>query len=79
MNTLIDFVRYTKSWEYVIAICAIFSFIVFWRLATGGSQSKANKDVVAKLATRPAPGGLRGRRPAPDEAGEDEQAHRPAA
>lgn len=32
MNTLIDFVRFTKGWEYVIAICAIFSFIAFWML-----------------------------------------------
>lgn len=35
METLIEFVRYTKGWEYIIAISCILCFILFWQfLAT---------------------------------------------
>jgi hypothetical protein len=33
MQTLIEFVKYTKGWEYIIAIASLLSFILFWRLA----------------------------------------------
>ncbi len=51
MNTLIDFVRFTKSWEYVIAICAVFSFLTFWavwRSATSDRSDGEKKTAQAK-------------------------------
>lgn len=32
MNSLIEFVTYTKGIEYLIAIVFLFGFIGFWRL-----------------------------------------------
>ncbi len=32
MSNLIDFIRFTTGWEYVIAILAVFSFVAFWML-----------------------------------------------
>jgi hypothetical protein len=44
MQTLIEFVRYTKGWEYIIAIACLFSFILFWRLAMKERTQAPKKD-----------------------------------
>lgn len=32
MQTLVEFVRFTKGWEYITAVAFILTFISFWRL-----------------------------------------------
>jgi hypothetical protein len=45
MHTLQEFIRFTKGWEYIIAIIAIFAFIGFWRLLAGSSaEEKENRE-----------------------------------
>lgn len=35
MYTLQEFIRFTKGWEYIIAIAAILLFITFWEVLSG--------------------------------------------
>ena len=35
MYTLQEFIRFTKGWEYIIAIVAVFLFIAFWEVLAG--------------------------------------------
>ncbi|MDO8491053.1 MAG: hypothetical protein Q7T04_03440 [Dehalococcoidia bacterium] len=79
MNTLIDFVRYTKGWEYVIAISAFFSFAVLWMLVTRGRSGKGGQDVAARVGARAAPDGSSRRGAAQGKAGDEVNARRPAA
>jgi len=30
MDTMLDFVSYTKGWEYIITIVVVFAYIAFW-------------------------------------------------
>ncbi len=51
MYTLQEFIRFTKGWEYVIAIIAVFAFVGFWRLVTSTSlpeKAAGEKDEVAR-------------------------------
>lgn len=32
MQTLQEFIVYTKGWEYIIAIAFVFAFIAFWQV-----------------------------------------------
>ncbi len=34
MQTLVEFVRYTKGMEYIVAIISLFAFVFLWRLLT---------------------------------------------
>ncbi len=43
MYTLQEFIRFTKGWEYIIAIIAVFAFIGFWRLVSGTSSPKKGR------------------------------------
>ncbi len=35
MHTLQEFIEFTKQWEYLTAIGAVFLFIGFWKLLSG--------------------------------------------
>src|SRR3972149_6764254 len=50
METLVEFVRFTKGWEYIIAIFAVLSFMLFWRLLTRELPIKAKKRVEERAA-----------------------------
>ncbi len=43
MYTLQEFIRFTKGWEYIIAIVAVFAFVGFWRLVSGTSSPKKGR------------------------------------
>jgi hypothetical protein len=43
MQTLQEFIRFTKGWEYIIAIIAILTFVGFWRLLAGSSAEEEEK------------------------------------
>ena len=45
MYTLQEFIRFTKGWEYIIAIVAIFVFIGFWKLLSGTSSPEKSRQV----------------------------------
>ena len=32
METMLEYVTYTKGWEYIITIAVVFAFIAFWEL-----------------------------------------------
>jgi hypothetical protein len=44
MHTLQEFIRFTKGWEYIIAIAGILAFVGFWRLLAGASSSDETED-----------------------------------
>ncbi|MFC1872334.1 sulfate respiration complex protein HmcD [Chloroflexota bacterium] len=46
METLQEFIRFTKGWEYIIAIVAIIVFTGFWSLlsAPGGKVQQEEDD-----------------------------------
>lgn len=50
MQTLVEFVRYTKGWEYVIAIAAIFSSIFLWNLLMKEKPARKRAAAVARSA-----------------------------
>lgn len=50
MDTLVEFVRFTKGWEYVIAISAVFSFGLFWWLVAREAPVRVKKTVAEKRA-----------------------------
>ncbi len=35
LETLQEFMVYTKGWEYLITVAFVFAFIVFWKLMSG--------------------------------------------
>ena len=43
MYTLQEFIRFTKGWEYVIAIVAVFVFVGFWKLLSGTSSPEEGR------------------------------------
>ncbi len=43
MQTLQEFIRFTKGWEYIIAIVGILAFLAFWQFL-GGSLFKKKSD-----------------------------------
>ncbi len=53
MHTLQEFIRFTKGWEYIIAIIAIFAFVGFWRLVSGGSSGDESGDTAAATKNTP--------------------------
>jgi glycine cleavage system H lipoate-binding protein len=52
MHTLFEFITYTKSVEYLIAVGFLVSFVVFWRFANGASAAPAPRTAAAGLAGR---------------------------
>jgi len=32
METMLEYLTYTKGWEYIITIVVVFAFIAFWEL-----------------------------------------------
>ncbi len=40
MQTLQEFIVYTKGWEYIIAILFIFAFIAFWQVVARQGQGE---------------------------------------
>lgn len=45
METLVEFVKFTKGWEYIIAIAAILAFIGFWQLLAGERPLRAERRI----------------------------------
>ncbi len=43
MRTMVEFVRYVKGWEYIIAVGAVMTFILFWRLLSSDNKDKGTK------------------------------------
>jgi hypothetical protein len=43
METLVDFVRFTKGFEYIIAIAALLLFIAFWRMVMPKPRTERKK------------------------------------
>ena len=44
MHTLQEFIRFTKGWEYIIAIIGIIVFLVFWQVLGGSFSGKESKE-----------------------------------
>jgi len=44
MQTLIEFVKTTKGWEYIVAILSLLRFTLFWRLVTREPRAGAKKE-----------------------------------
>ena len=50
MNTLQEFIAYTKGWEYIIAISFIALFVVFWQLWSRGAPAEDRRHVKEEAA-----------------------------
>lgn len=40
METMLEYISYTKGWEYIITIGVVFAFIAFWRILSGGTKAR---------------------------------------
>lgn len=50
MDTLQEFIKFQKQWEYVVAIGAVISFIGFWKLMSGALKAAGRDPDAEKTA-----------------------------